>query len=170
MSTPSLVEKLKELDLAQIALLPTRRGISAQRSPPGIVNIIPGFGPTAGAAIASRMDVDKVTFTGSTEIKHIYWPSDPAGCRKKVTLELGGKSPNIIFSDADVNHAVEEAHTALFFNQGQCCCAGSRTYVQESVYDEFVEKSVERAKLRTVGNPFDAKNEQGAQIELLLPR
>ncbi|XP_067862080.1 aldehyde dehydrogenase, mitochondrial-like [Heptranchias perlo] len=133
--------------------------------PPGVVNIVPGFGQTAGAAIASHMDVDKVAFTGSTEVGHLIQQAAGKSNLKKVTLELGGKSPNIILSDADVDHAVEESHTALFFNQGQCCCAGSRTYVQESVYDQFVEQSVERAKRRTVGNPFDSKNEQGPQVD-----
>ncbi|XP_048412074.1 aldehyde dehydrogenase, mitochondrial-like [Stegostoma tigrinum] len=133
--------------------------------PPGVVNIIPGFGETAGAAIASHMDVDKVAFTGSTEVGHLIQQAAGKSNLKKVTLELGGKSPNIILSDADLDHAVEESHTALFFNQGQCCCAGSRTYVQESIYDRFVEQSVERAKLRTVGDPFDSKNEQGPQVD-----
>lgn len=133
--------------------------------PPGVVNIVPGFGETAGAAIASHMDVDKVAFTGSTEVGHLIQQAAGQSNLKKVTLELGGKSPNIIFSDADLAHAVEESHTALFFNQGQCCCAGSRTYVHESVYDQFVEQSVERAKLRTVGDPFDSKNEQGPQVD-----
>ncbi|XP_078083458.1 aldehyde dehydrogenase, mitochondrial-like [Mustelus asterias] len=133
--------------------------------PPGVVNIVPGFGETAGAAIASHMDIDKVAFTGSTEVGHLIQQAAGQSNLKKVTLELGGKSPNIILSDADLDHAVEESHTALFFNQGQCCCAGSRTYVQESIYDQFVEQSVERAKLRTVGDPFDSKNEQGPQVD-----
>uniref|UniRef100_A0A8C9LAU3 aldehyde dehydrogenase (NAD(+)) n=1 Tax=Pavo cristatus TaxID=9049 RepID=A0A8C9LAU3_PAVCR len=84
---------------------------------------------------------------------------------KRVTLELGGKSPNIILSDADMDWAVDQAHFALFFNQGQCCCAGSRTYVQEDIYNEFVERSVEKAKSRVVGNPFDFKTEQGPQVD-----
>jgi aldehyde dehydrogenase (NAD+) len=84
---------------------------------------------------------------------------------KRVTLELGGKSPNIVFADADMDEAIEGAHFALFFNQGQCCCAGSRLYVEEKAYDHFVEKSVERAKKRTVGNPFDKKTEQGPQVD-----
>uniref|UniRef100_A0A8V1A6U6 aldehyde dehydrogenase (NAD(+)) n=1 Tax=Gallus gallus TaxID=9031 RepID=A0A8V1A6U6_CHICK len=84
---------------------------------------------------------------------------------KRVTLELGGKSPNIIMSDADMDWAVDQAHFALFFNQGQCCCAGSRTYVQEDIYNEFVERSVEKAKSRVVGNPFDFKTEQGPQVD-----
>ena len=84
---------------------------------------------------------------------------------KRVTLELGGKSPNIIFNDADMEKAVEGAHFALFFNQGQCCCAGSRTFVEEKCYDEFVDRSVARAKKRVVGNPFDKNTEQGPQVD-----
>jgi len=83
---------------------------------------------------------------------------------KRVTLELGGKSPLIVLKDADLDHAVETAHFGLFFNQGQCCCAGSRIFVESSVYDEFVERSTERAKRRTVGDPF-ANVEQGPQID-----
>ena len=84
---------------------------------------------------------------------------------KRVTLELGGKSPNIVFADtSDLDYAVEYAHSALFFNQGQCCCAGSRTFVQDTVYDEFVKKSVIRATSRKVGDPFDANIEQGPQV------
>jgi aldehyde dehydrogenase (NAD+) len=82
-----------------------------------------------------------------------------------VSLELGGKSPNIVLADADIAHAVETSHFGLFFNQGQCCCAGSRIFVQEKIYKDFVEHSVERAKKRTVGDPFDPNNEQGPQID-----
>jgi aldehyde dehydrogenase (NAD+) len=84
---------------------------------------------------------------------------------KRVTLELGGKSPNIVFADADMDEAIEGAHFALFFNQGQCCCAGSRLFVEEKAYDEFVEKSVARARQRTVGDPFDPETEQGPQVD-----
>jgi aldehyde dehydrogenase (NAD+) len=84
---------------------------------------------------------------------------------KRVTLELGGKSPNIVFADADLEQAIEGAHFALFFNQGQCCCAGSRLFVEERCYDEFVERSVARAKRRTVGDPFDRLTEQGPQVD-----
>ncbi|KAF4011682.1 hypothetical protein G4228_004303 [Cervus hanglu yarkandensis] len=133
--------------------------------PPGVVNIIPGFGPTAGAAIASHEDVDKVAFTGSTEVGHLIQVAAGKSNLKRVTLELGGKSPNIIMSDADMDWAVEQAHFALFFNQGQCCCAGSRTFVQEDIYTEFVERSVARAKARVVGNPFDSQTEQGPQVD-----
>ena len=127
--------------------------------------LLPGYGPTAGAAIARHMDVDKVAFTGSTEVGHLIMRAAADTNLKRVTLELGGKSPNIVFADADMDEAIEGAHFALFFNQGQCCCAGSRLYVEEKAYDHFVEKSVERAKKRTVGNPFDKKTEQGPQVD-----
>ncbi|MGH0151608.1 UNVERIFIED_CONTAM: hypothetical protein FKN15_020770 [Acipenser sinensis] len=132
--------------------------------PEGVVNIVPGYGHTAGAAISSHMDIDKVAFTGSTEVGQLIQQAASRNL-KKVTLELGGKSPNIILSDANLEDAVEQAHFALFFNQGQCCCAGSRTYVQEDVYNEFVERSVERAKKRVVGDPFSLQTEQGPQVD-----
>jgi len=133
--------------------------------PPGVINIIPGHGPTAGAALAHHMDVDKNSFTGSTEVGRLIMKASGESNLKKVTLELGGKSPVIIFADADLDHAVEMAHFALFFNMGQCCTAASRCYVQEEIYDKFVAKAVERAKKRTVGDPFDPKTENGPQID-----
>ncbi|XP_033114397.1 aldehyde dehydrogenase, mitochondrial-like [Anneissia japonica] len=133
--------------------------------PPGVVNIIPGYGPTAGAAIAAHKKVDKVAFTGSTEIGKVIQKAAGDTNLKRVTLELGGKSPLIVLKDADLEYAVEQSHFALFFNQGQCCCAGSRTFVEDSIYDEFVERSVERAQKRSIGNPFDPKNEQGPQVD-----
>jgi len=133
--------------------------------PPGVVNVVPGFGPTAGAAISEHMDVDKVAFTGSTEVGHIIQKAAGGSNLKRVTLELGGKSPLIVMDDADIDFAVETAHFALFFNQGQCCCAGSRLMVQEGIYDEFVKKATERAKKRTVGDPFASGTEQGPQVD-----
>jgi aldehyde dehydrogenase (NAD+) len=133
--------------------------------PPGVVNLLPGYGPTAGGALARHMDVDKVAFTGSTEVGHLIMKAAAESNLKRVTLELGGKSPNIVFADADMDEAVEGSHQALFFNQGQCCCAGSRLFVEEKCYDEFVEKSVARAKKRTVGDPFDKNTEQGPQVD-----
>jgi len=132
--------------------------------PAGVVNIVPGYGPTAGAAIANHPMVDKVAFTGSTEVGKIIQRA-AADNIKRVTLELGGKSPTIVLADADIDMAVEQAHFGLFFNMGQCCCAASRVMVEDSIYDEFVEKSVARAQKRTVGNPFDANNEQGPQVD-----
>ncbi|KAK4402808.1 Aldehyde dehydrogenase family 2 member B7, mitochondrial [Sesamum angolense] len=131
--------------------------------PDGVLNVVPGFGPTAGAALCSHMDVDKIAFTGSTETGKVVLELAAKSNLKPVTLELGGKSPFIVCEDADIDQAVELAHFSLFFNQGQCCCAGSRTYVHEKVYDEFVEKAKARALKRAVGDPFKAGMEQGPQ-------
>jgi len=133
--------------------------------PPGVVNILPGFGPTAGAAIARHMDVDKVAFTGSTEVGHLIMEAAAKSNLKPVTLELGGKSPNIIFEDVDLDEAVEGAHVGLFANQGQSCCAGSRVFVEETIYQQFVEKSITRAKKRIVGDPFDSRTELGPLVD-----
>ncbi|XP_057950534.1 aldehyde dehydrogenase family 2 member B4, mitochondrial-like [Malania oleifera] len=133
--------------------------------PPGVLNIVSGYGPTAGAALASHMDVDKLAFTGSTDTGKIVLELAARSNLKPVTLELGGKSPFIVCEDADIDQAVELAHFALFFNQGQCCCAGSRTFVHERVYDEFIEKAKARALRRTVGDPFKKGIEQGPQID-----
>ncbi|KAG7979596.1 hypothetical protein I3843_05G138400 [Carya illinoinensis] len=132
--------------------------------PPGVLNVISGFGPTAGAPLASHMDVDKFAFTGSTKTGQIVHELASRSNLKPVTMELGGKSPFIVCEDADIDKAVELAHSALFFNQGQCCCAGSRTFVHERVYDEFVEKSKARALKRAVGDPFLKGIEQGPQV------
>src|SRR3984885_7680660 len=132
--------------------------------PEGVVNLLPGFGPTAGAAIARHMDVDKVAFTGSTEVGRLIMEAAAKSNLKRITLELGGKSPNIIFADTDLDEAVEGAHMGVFFNHGQCCCAGSRVFVEEKIYDQFVEKSGARARRRTVGDPFDPATEQGPQV------
>ncbi|XVF44028.1 hypothetical protein PTKIN_Ptkin02bG0087300 [Pterospermum kingtungense] len=133
--------------------------------PAGVLNVVSGYGPTAGAGLASHMDVDKLAFTGSTETGKIVLELAAKSNLKPVTLELGGKSPFIICKDADVDKAVELAHFALFFNAGQCCCAGSRTYVHEDVYDEFIEKAKARALMRKVGDPFIQGIEQGPQID-----
>ena len=133
--------------------------------PEGVVNLLPGYGPTAGQALARHHDVDKVAFTGSTEVGHLIMEAAAQTNLKRVTLELGGKSPNIVFADADLDKAIEGSHFALFFNQGQCCCAGSRLFVERKVYDEFIERSVDRAKRRTVGDPFHPETEQGPQVD-----
>jgi aldehyde dehydrogenase (NAD+) len=133
--------------------------------PPGVVNILAGYGPTAGQALARHMAVDKVAFTGSTEVGHLIMKYAAESNLKRITLELGGKSPNIVFADTDLDAAAEGAHFALFFNQGQCCCAGSRTFVERSVYDGFVEKLVTKAKARKVGDPFARDTQQGPQVD-----
>ena len=133
--------------------------------PPGVVNIIPGYGPTAGAAITSHPDIDKISFTGSTQVGRLVLKAAGASNLKRVTLELGGKSPVIVFSDADLDLAVNESHFGVFGNQGQCCSACSRCYVQESVYDEFVRKSVQKLAGRKLVDPFRSDCDQGPQVD-----
>jgi aldehyde dehydrogenase (NAD+) len=133
--------------------------------PPGVVNILTGFGPTAGQPLARHMDVDKVAFTGSTEIGHEIMKYSAESNLKRVTLELGGKSPNIVFADTDLDQAVEGAFFALFFNQGQCCCAGSRLFVEEKIHEEFTSRLVAKARQRRVGDPFSRDTEQGPQVD-----
>jgi aldehyde dehydrogenase (NAD+) len=131
--------------------------------PEGVINIVTGYGE-AGAAITEHMDIDKVAFTGSTEVGKLIMQGAGRSNLKRVTLELGGKSPNIVFADADLNAAIDGAYFGLFFNQGQCCCAGSRLFVEASIYDKFVEQTLERAKKQKLGDPFDLETTQGPQI------
>ncbi|XP_069332492.1 aldehyde dehydrogenase 1A1-like isoform X2 [Eulemur rufifrons] len=146
-------------------LIERDRLLLAAGFPPGVVNIVPGYGPTAGAAISSHMDVDKVAFTGSTEVGKLIKEAAGKSNLKRVTLELGGKSPCIVFADADLNSAVEYAHHGVFYHQGQCCVAASRLFVEEPIYDEFVRRSVERAKKYVLGNPLTGGVNQGPQID-----
>ncbi len=132
--------------------------------PAGVINIVPGFGETAGAAIVAHKGVDKVAFTGSTEVGKIIM-RDAAKTLKRVTLELGGKSPNIVFADADLDSAVDGAMLGLFLNQGQCCCAGSRLLVEDKVYDQMVERLAAATTKRKLGDPFDPGTEQGPQVD-----
>jgi aldehyde dehydrogenase (NAD+) len=132
--------------------------------PDGVINVVPGYGPTAGAALSGHMDVDKIGFTGETSTGKLIMTAAAQSNLKRVSLELGGKSPNVVFADADLDAAVEGAYFGLFFNQGQCCVAGSRVFVQESIYDAFIEKMTAKAKGRKVGDPFDHATEQGPQV------
>ncbi len=132
--------------------------------PPGVVNIVPGYGPTAGAALASHMDVDKIAFTGSTEVGKTVMRLASESNLKRVSLELGGKAPNIIFADTDIDAAVNGAIRGIFFNQGEVCCAGSRLFVEESIREEFLEKLANKAQNMVVGNPLDKKTQMGAQV------
>ena len=126
---------------------------------------MPGYGPTAGAALSGHMDVDKVAFTGEDTTGQIIMEAAAESNLKRVSLELGGKSPNVVFADADLDAAVEGAYFGLFFNQGQCCCAGSRLFVEEKVHDQFVEKLREegqgrrRSAIRSTPRPT-----QGPQV------
>ncbi|MGZ4602448.1 MAG: aldehyde dehydrogenase family protein [Kineosporiaceae bacterium] len=128
--------------------------------PPGVVNIVPGAGAT-GAAVVAHPDVDKVAFTGSTDVGRQI-ARTVAGTRKKVTLELGGKAANIVFDDAPIDQAVEGVVNGIFFNQGHVCCAGSRLLVQESVAEEFGERLRRRIQLLRVGDPLDKNTDVGA--------
>ncbi len=131
--------------------------------PAGVVNVVTGFGETAGAALAAHDGVDKVAFTGSTEVGKLIVQA-AAGNLKKVTLELGGKSPNIVFSDADPDVAIAGAASAIFFNHGQCCCAGSRLFVQEDSFDEVVAGVAEIAKSIKLGDGMDPDTEMGPLV------
>jgi len=135
--------------------------------PPGVINVISGFGKTAGAAIAAHMDIDKVAFTGSTITGRSIMKAAAGSNLKKVTLELGGKSPNIVFNDADIEQTISWVNFGIFFNHGQCCCAGSRIYVQDGVYDKFVDAFKKRAQQTKVGDPFDPNTFQGPQVSQL---
>ena len=131
--------------------------------PDGVVNIVPGFGETAGASLATHPGVDKVAFTGSTEVgKSIIKAA--ANDLKKLTLELGGKSPNLVFSDSDLETAIAGASNAVFFNHGQCCCAGSRLYVEQSVFDKVVEGVSEAANRIKLGRGMNADTEMGPLV------
>ncbi|CAF3303480.1 unnamed protein product [Rotaria socialis] len=132
--------------------------------PPGVVNIVPGDGPECGNAVSSHQDIDKVAFTGSVEVGKKVQEAAAKSNLKRVSLELGGKSPLIICEDADIDYAVSVAHRAIFTNAAQNCTAGSRTFVHAKIYDEFIARSVELAKTRVVGNPFDDMTTQGPQI------
>jgi phenylacetaldehyde dehydrogenase len=131
--------------------------------PPGVVNIITGFGETAGAALAGHPGVDKVAFTGSTEVGRLIVRA-AANDLKKVSLELGGKSPNIILADADLDIAIPGAASAIFFNHGQCCCAGSRLYVEAKVFDRVVEGVAEIARKIKLGPGLDPTTEMGPMV------
>ena len=132
--------------------------------PDGVINIVPGFGPTAGAAVVKHPGIDKVAFTGEYKTAQTIM-ADASQTLKRLTFELGGKSPNVVFNDADLDAAAAGSHFGLYFNQGQCCCAGSRLFVQEDIHDEFVAKLVSMNQSRVVGDPFDKATEQGPQVD-----
>src|SRR5687767_11536652 len=147
------------LTCLRMARLAQKAGI-----PDGVINVVPGYGPTAGAALVKHPGVDKIAFTGEGSTAKIIQRS-ALETMKRCTFELGGKSPNIVFADADIESAVEGAHFGLYFNQGQCCCAGSRLFVEERVHDEFVDRMQEKNKVRKLGDPFDPETEQGPQVD-----
>jgi aldehyde dehydrogenase (NAD+) len=131
--------------------------------PPGVINLINGFGETAGAALVAHPDVDKIAFTGHVDTAKII-QRQAAETLKRTTFELGGKSPNVIFADADLDSAVAGAFHAIYFHGGQCCTAGSRLFVEKKIHKEFVDRLAEKAKARAVGDPLDPATEQGPQV------
>ncbi len=147
------------LTILRLAELMQEAGI-----PEGVVNIVTGFGEEAGAPLAGHMDVDKVAFTGSTEVGRLIVQAAGTSNLKKVSLELGGKSPNIVFGDANIKAAIPGAANAIFFNHGQCCCAGSRLYIQKDIFDDVVEGVVEHAKKIRVGPGLDPKTQMGPLV------
>ncbi len=154
---------LKPAEQTPLSALRLGELIQSAGIPDGVVNIITGFGETAGAAIASHPDVDKVAFTGSTEVGRLIIKA-AAGNLKKVTLELGGKSPNIVYDDADLDIAIAGAADAIFFNQGQVCSAGSRLFVQQGIYEDVVAGVSEIAKNLRIGSGLDAATQMGPLV------
>jgi phenylacetaldehyde dehydrogenase len=131
--------------------------------PPGVVNVLPGFGPAAGAPLAAHHGVDKITFTGETTTGQKIMEA-AKGNMKRLSLELGGKSPSVVFADADLDAAVEGTFGAIYFNQGQCCVAGARVYVQEPVYEEFTQRLVKRLATVRLGSGLDADTTMGPLV------
>ncbi len=132
--------------------------------PDGVINVVPGDGPTTGASLVKHPGVDKIAFTGEHRTAQIIM-RDAAETLKRLTFELGGKSPNVILADADLDQAAAGTHFGLFFNQGQCCCAGSRVFVEKSVHKQFVDKLCKLASSRKLGDPLDPTTEQGPQVD-----
>ena len=154
---------LKPAEQTPLSALLLAELIAEAGFPEGVVNVVTGYGETAGAALAAHPDVDKVAFTGSTEVGKLIVQA-AAGNLKKVSLELGGKSPNIVFDDADMRSTVSGAASAIFFNHGQCCCAGSRLYVEKDMFDQVVEGVAEQAKKIRVGPGFEPDTNMGPLV------
>src|SRR5499433_3837539 len=154
---------LKPAEQTPVTALELAKLVQEAGFPEGVINIVPGYGETAGAALASHKGIDKIAFTGSTEVGKLIAKS-AAENLTKVSLELGGKAPNVIFADSDLEQAVNGAMMGIFYNQGQVCCAGSRLFVEESVKDEFLGKLSEKASKISVGNPMDKNTQMGPQV------
>ncbi|KAF7529003.1 hypothetical protein G7054_g9957 [Neopestalotiopsis clavispora] len=155
---------LKPAELTPLSALYVGKLIQEAGFPPGVVNIVTGLGVEAGAALASHPGVSKISFTGSTPVGKGLLRASADSNLKKITLELGGKSPSVIFNDADLDDVVEWVNGGIFYNMGQNCCAGSRVYVQEGVYEAFLSKFVKRAEKNVMGDPFHEKTFLGPQI------
>src|SRR5437667_2389938 len=156
---------LKPAEQTPVTALELAKLVQEAGFPEGVVNIIPGYGETAGAALASHKGIDKIAFTGSTEVGKLIARA-AAGNLTKVSLELGGKAPNIIFADADLDQAVNGAMMGIFFNQGQVCCAGSRLFIEESAKEQFLARFQEKADKIKVGDPMDKATLMGPQVSM----
>ncbi|HZI17310.1 MAG TPA: aldehyde dehydrogenase family protein [Pyrinomonadaceae bacterium] len=154
---------LKPAEQTPVTAMELGRLIQEAGFPDGVVNVVPGYGETAGAALASHKGIDKIAFTGSTEVGKIIARA-AADNLTKVSLELGGKAPNIVFADADMDQAVNGAMMGIFFNQGQVCCAGSRLFLDARIKDEFLDRFKERASRVKVGDPTDKTTQMGPQV------
>src|SRR5437868_6663919 len=154
---------LKPAEQTPVTAIELGKLIQEAGFPEGVVNIVTGYGETAGAALASHQGIDKIAFTGSTEVGKLIAKA-AAENLTKVSLELGGKAPNVIFADADLDQAVNGAMMGIFFNQGQVCCAGSRIFVEEKAKDEFLERFKEKAEKVKVGDPMDKATLMGPQV------
>ena len=154
---------LKPAEQTPLSALLLAELIAEAGIPDGVVNVVTGYGETAGAALAAHNDVDKIAFTGSTEVGKLIVQA-AAGNLKKVSLELGGKSPNIVFDDADMSRTIRGAAGAIFFNHGQCCCAGSRLYIENSIFDKVVEGVAEEARKINVGHGFHEDTHMGPLV------
>jgi betaine-aldehyde dehydrogenase len=154
---------LKPAEQTPVGAMELAKLIQEAGFPEGVVNIVPGYGETAGAALAAHPGIDKIAFTGSTEVGKLI-AKTAADNLTKVSLELGGKAPNIVFADSDLDQAVAGAMMGIFYNQGQVCCAGSRLFVEEGVKDEFLSKLTEKAEKIAVGDPMDKSTQMGPQV------
>ncbi len=154
---------LKPAEQTPLSALLLAELIAEAGFPDGVVNVVPGYGETAGAALAAHPDVDKIAFTGSTEVARLIVQA-AAGNLKKVSLELGGKSPNIVFADAEMKSTIPGTASAIFFNHGQCCCAGSRLYVEHKMFDDVVSGVVDQAKKIKLGPGFDPDTSMGPLV------
>ncbi|KAH7912335.1 putative 1-pyrroline-5-carboxylate dehydrogenase [Hygrophoropsis aurantiaca] len=155
---------LKPSELTPLSALRLCPLINEAGFPPGVVNIVNGFGHTAGQAISENMTIGKVAFTGSTVTGRKVMEAAAKSNLKPVSLELGGKSPAIFFDDVDMDQAVKWAALGIFFNHGQACTAGSRIFVHEKIYDEFIKKFTEHAQSLKLGDPFEPTTYQGPQV------
>lgn len=176
---------LKPSEITPLTAIRVAHLIDEAGFPPGVVNILTGYGHTVGEAISHHLKIEKIAFTGSTLIGRKILEASAKSNLKDVTLELGGKSPSIIFEDADLDQALEWAAFGILFvfpcissigsrtdiirsfNHGQTCCAGSRIFIQESIYDEFLKRFVEKARAVKIGDPFNSQTSQGPQVSKL---